>query len=104
MGQSLTVSVPAKIGPTDAKRNGRLAMPSDLVVVRLRRLSTAVEDTDTPHGDGPDYSHQWLVGGHWRNQWLPSRAAHRLQWISPYVKGPADKPLVVKERLTVWER
>ena len=50
------------------------------------------------------WSHRWLVNGHWRNQWLPSRAAHRLQWIAGYVKGPASKPLVVKDRVTAWVR
>jgi hypothetical protein len=103
MGQALSVSVPTKTSPTDQKRDARLALPTDLVTVRLRRLSTTTDDDEGEH-TGPDYSHQWLVGGHWRNQWLPSQNAHRLQWISPYVKGPAGKPLVVKERITVWSR
>jgi hypothetical protein len=103
MQQTITVSVPARVGPTDAKRDARLALPSDLVVVRLRRHSI---DSEEPPGEPQEgnWSHQWIVGGHWRNQWLPSRNAHRLQWIAPYIKGPAGAPLVVKERVAVWSR
>ena len=45
-----------------------------------------------------DWSHRWLVSGHWRNQWLPSEQRHRPVWVSPYVKGPSDKPFVAKRR------
>lgn len=44
-----------------------------------------------------DWTHRWVVSGHWRNQWLPSEDRHRPTWIAPYVKGPEDKPLVLKE-------
>ena len=50
-------------------------------------------------GDGAvDWTHRWVVSGHWRQQWLPSVRAHRAQWIVPYVKGPESKPLVLKDR------
>ena len=79
-------------------------LPSEVVVVRLRRRSV---DDEAGH-DGADehvpWSHRWLVSGHWRNQWLPSRAAHRLQWISNHIKGPTNKPLIVKDRVTAWVR
>lgn len=40
-----------------------------------------------------EWSHKWLVCGHHRNQYYPSTQEHKLVWISPYVKGPEDKPL-----------
>lgn len=40
-----------------------------------------------------DWSHQWFVRGHWRQQWYPSLGTHQPKWIAPYVKGPDDKPL-----------
>jgi len=41
----------------------------------------------------------------WRNQWYPSLSQHRQKWISPYVKGPEDKPLVVRpRRVYQWTR
>jgi hypothetical protein len=49
-------------------------------------------------GQGRDWSHRWIVSGHWCNHWWPKQQVHKPRWISPYVKGPEDKPLVVKER------
>jgi hypothetical protein len=45
-----------------------------------------------------NYSHRFIVSGHWRNQWYASGQVHRQIWISPYVKGPEDQPLVVRPR------
>ena len=42
-----------------------------------------------------DWSRRWLVRGHHRAQWYPSRQTHRVVWIPPYVKGPEGKPFVV---------
>jgi len=39
-----------------------------------------------------EWSHRWLVRGHWRQQYFPSSNTHAPVWISPYVKGPEDKP------------
>lgn len=74
-----------------------LDVPANPVkIVTLRRQINVTPDDD--HLSEPvDWSHRWLVSGHWRNQWLPSVGAHRLQWIDEYVKGPEDKPLVVKD-------
>lgn len=103
MQQSLTVTGPAVVQRAERRRNQRAELPSDVVVVRLRRKSTDGEiSADT--AAAVDWSHRWLVGGHWRNQWLPSRQAHRLQWIAPYVKGPANLPLVIKDKVTAWIR
>jgi hypothetical protein len=75
--------------------------PTPIVVVMLRRY-------DAHYGEGDErdvhWSHRWIVSGHWRNQYLPTVRAHRLQWIAPYVKGPEDRPLIVKERVTVLGR
>lgn len=71
-----------------------------LKVVRLRRATYAA------HGGSSDveWTHRWLVNGHWRNQWLPSVENHRLQYIMPYVKGPEDKPFVPKRVLNMVNR
>lgn len=70
-------------------------------MVTLRRKK-AVD----PHGmehevdhQPANYSHRFIVSGHWRNQWLPSVGLHRQQWIAPFVKGPDEAPLIVKKRL-----
>ncbi len=74
----------------------------EVLVVRLRRERGEAHE---PTGEGANYSHRFIVGGHWRNQWYPSGKVHRQIWISPYVKGPDDKPLVVKPRRAyTWDR
>lgn len=60
-------------------------------VVELRRKQAKAEHSG--EHDAVDWSHQWIVSGHWRQQWYPSLNANRPRWIMPYVKGPEDKPL-----------
>lgn len=51
-------------------------------------------------GDGSrEYVHRWIVRGHWRRQWYPSIQSHRPIWITPYVKGPEDAPLLGGEKV-----
>jgi hypothetical protein len=88
----------------ELRRSLRSGLKSEVVVVRLRRKSLDEPHEDNGEEGGVAWSHRWLVSGHWRNQWLPSRTCHRLQWIHGYVKGPAHKALVVKDRVTAWIR
>jgi hypothetical protein len=77
--------------------------PEPIIVVTLRRPE-GHHCEDSP-GSSVDWTHQWIVDGHWRNQ--PYGTAHslrRLQWIAPFIKGPEDKPLVVKEKIHAWTR
>lgn len=71
--------------------------------IALRRAHT-VSTTDTDQSHGRSYSHQWIVRGHWRRQWYPSRQDHRPVWISPHIAGPGDKPLLGGERVNVLRR
>lgn len=73
----------------------------ELRVVTLRRLrkverSDEVEETQ--------WTHRWVVDGHWFPQWYPSLQEHRLIWKSPFVKGPEHLPLVVKRRVYRFTR
>jgi hypothetical protein len=88
------------IEPVDrptAKRHIRagLEIPTTRVL-RLRRAAHHRPD-DSTDPQSRDWTHRWVVSGHWRNQWLPTENRHRPTWIAPYVKGPDDKPLVLKE-------
>lgn len=60
-------------------------------VIELRRAHSRSEH----HGesDAVAWTHQWIVSGHWRQQWYPSLNTNQPRWIMPYVKGPEDKPL-----------
>jgi hypothetical protein len=71
-------------------------MPEKRVtVVRLRR--TYEEKPGEYEPGSVDWTHRWIVGGHWRNQWYQSEQIHRQIWISPYVKGPDELPLVINK-------
>lgn len=87
----------------EVKRCRRVGLPSTLKVVTLRRELIG----PVPHGTpGPrDWSHRWMVSGHWANLAVgPGRTQRRRTWIPAYVKGPADKPLVIKDQVRAWVR
>lgn len=71
-------------------------------VIELRRPLT--QSGEEARGDPIEWTHRWIVDGHWRDQWHPSNSTHVPTWIAPYVKGPDDKPLVVKDRIHTWVR
>jgi len=70
----------------------------EVVVFTLRRAKNATgyegEERDV------EWSHRWLVQGHWRNQPYKDGdgTIYKQIWIAPYVKGPDDKPLILKRR------
>ncbi|MCI0554288.1 MAG: hypothetical protein L0287_25355, partial [Anaerolineae bacterium] len=63
---------------------------SNINIVNLRRNSAPGRDTQNQRPI--EWSCQWIVSGHIRNQYYPSEDAHRLIYIAPYAKGPEDKP------------
>jgi hypothetical protein len=69
-------------------------MIDDVPLVRVIRLRRTAHPK---HGSQPvenrEYSCQWVVSGHWRQQWYRSRQVHQPKWIAPYVKGDPSKPL-----------
>ena len=92
---------PDRAGRREARRLS-FRDDTEVVIVRLRREAGERHD---PTGEEANYSHRFIVSGHWRNQWYPSDRVHRHVGISPYVKGPEDKPLIVRpRRVYQWER
>lgn len=79
-----------------ARRRAQRAGRHDpyVTVITLRRAHRQGDDAAP---GTREYSHRWLVGGHWRNQWYPSLGQHRRIWVNPYVKGPADKELRIRD-------
>jgi hypothetical protein len=81
----------------------KFELPEDGIrVVTLRRLVSEPAAAALPVD--VDWSHRWIVGGHWRQHWYPSLDDHRPLWIAPYVKGPDGAPLVVKDRVYRFTR
>jgi hypothetical protein len=92
-----------------ADREG--AKPALMVDVRTNSMSSS-DPTGTV--GTVDWSHRWTVRGHWRHHGegtaiarrhpsrlvdVPGRGRCVKVWCPPYVKGPADKPLVLKTRV-----
>jgi hypothetical protein len=85
----------------ERRRTQRAGLPPrDVRVARLRRTLTADRDAEDQQ-TGQEWRHRWVVRGHWRKHWYPSLNDHRPLWIAPYLKGPADAPLIGGERVTV---
>jgi hypothetical protein len=86
------------------KRAQRAGLPErKVLVVTLRRASNPLPK----NGDaGFEYSHRFVVGGHWHTYWHGSGDSKypRQHWVYDYVKGPEDKELVIKDRAFDFSR
>lgn len=80
--------------------------------IRKVKMLVLRENLHRPGGSADDdervrreYSHRFIVRGFWRDQaYGPNHSLRRRQWIPPFVKGPADKPLICKETVRIWRR
>jgi hypothetical protein len=84
----------------EARRAG-LRNAEHVTVLRLRRYVPVAAETAA---DPTNWTCQWIVRGHWRNQWYPSLGEHRQRYVPPYVKGPPDKPLRAPDRAVEFVR
>jgi hypothetical protein len=90
---------------TSSKKKTKNKRIETITCALLRRRQYASESER--EAEAREYSHRWIVRGHMRNQPVGPRNAkggqrHERVWIAPYVKGPEDKPLVLKDRVQVW--
>lgn len=69
-------------------------------VIELRRPKSS----GAPGDSDREYHHQWIVRGHWRQQWHPKRQLHRPVWIAPHIKGPEGAPLIGGEKVYALKR
>lgn len=75
------------------KHHGKLRPRSSPEGVRFIRLRSSLAETHRSESQSlVEWHHRWLVRGHLRAQWYPKAREHRLIWVSPYAKGPEDKP------------
>lgn len=91
--QRLFVATPQLATRAERKRLDKLALPTAVLTIQLRA-------TEHVRGTGEhgvvEWASRWIVRGHWRNQWYASQGEHRIVWIPPYIKGPEERPLVVR--------
>jgi len=79
-------------GPTSRKTTAKARRPADVRVVALRRPASPAAGAGQP--GQVQWQHRWVVRMHKVNQWYPSLGQHRVLFRGPYLKGPADKPLL----------
>lgn len=100
--QEIAVPHHERVGRPVWKRASTWRQIKEVKVFTLRRAKPS-------HYEGEEreveWSHRWMVSGHWRNQPYVERdedgekiTVHRQIWIAPYVKGPDGKPLIFKRR------
>lgn len=75
--------------------------PPPVRVIELRRPKRS---DSSPGESGREYHHSWIVRGHWRQQWYPTREVHRPVWIAPHLKGPEGAPLIGGEKVYAFKR
>jgi len=68
-------------------------------IISLRR---AQHTNGQSKGGTREWSSRWLVKGHWRSQYYPSKQKNSPLWIMPYVKGPQDKPLKSRNGIALF--
>ena len=105
MQPGIADQTPQQVEPKVRKaiaRTGRRV--PDVTLVELRRRYAPRDHGDAP-GAGRNYRHQWVVGGHWRNQAHgPGRADRKKIWIAPFTKGPDGAPMIATTKVNVWRR
>lgn len=90
LSQRITVATPLRADRATRRRISQWQGPEPLVnVVELRRRDHRPHETDD-HRD-VEWSCQWIVRGHWHR--YRTKDGLQPRWVSPYVKGPDDKPL-----------
>jgi hypothetical protein len=102
MQQKLAARDPQMVDRHSRKRGMRLGFaPRETVVVRLRRHREAPTNNDPRD---VHWTHRWEVHGGWQwRRYGPGHSLRRQVWIGVYIKGPKDKPLILKDRAFQWE-
>ena len=97
LGQTIVVPEQEALTPGQQRAWAKRRVPPRVTVIRMRRAVGA----ERQEGESlVEWSHRWVVKGHWRRQpHGPGRTQTHLTWIAPYVKGPADKPLHVSQKV-----
>jgi hypothetical protein len=90
--QQIAAITTAQTGHAARKIAAKANVPADVRVVALRRTSSPA--TGPGQHRHTEWHHQWVVRMHKVNQWYPSLGQHRVRFRGPYIKGPADKPLL----------
>lgn len=87
-----------------ALKKARLPKNREVTVVELRKHRYVRDDEDS-ETRRIEWDHRWLVRGFWRWQVCgEGRKDRKRIWIHEHIKGPADRPLVIKNRVSDLRR
>ena len=103
--ESLSEKTSETVGGSSSRKKQKDRKIATVTCSSLRRHRYASEAER--EAEAREFSHRWIVRGHMRNQPIGPRNAkggqkHMRVWIAPYVKGPEDKPLVLKDRVQLF--
>lgn len=75
--------------------------PPAVHVVKLREARRPRPEPEEVDADGKRRydRYRWVVHGHWRQQWYPSRNDHRPIYIPDHIKGPEHAPFKDVQRV-----
>lgn len=95
--QQTVASVTSEEAPRQLRKQlQRKNLDTKVTVIGLRHKAARGEgETDV------EWSHRWLVKGHWRNQKVKEDGewTTRLVWVHAHIKGPSDKPLIIRDHV-----
>lgn len=96
MGQTITVVDDEQVTPALKRHLGKKHIPARVVIIRLRRT----EGSRQPGETMVDWAYRWVVRAYWRKQrYGPGLSQVKVILIAPFVKGPADKPLHISDKV-----
>lgn len=102
LGQTITSVREEPVIHKKARAAKFKGLPQSVTVIDLRRIEGASRE---PGETAVQWSHRWVVRGHWR--WVPcgpGRSERRRVWIAPFVKGPEEAPLIVTDKIYALRR
>ena len=104
------VETPVKMKQRSESPSGsRRKTVKDVIVheqslIKRSASSRYMRDKDNKQ-TGREYSKQWWVSGHWRQQACgPKWSERKPVFIEPHIAGPEDKPLDEREEVTRWKK
>jgi hypothetical protein len=104
--ESVGETTTENVGSKKSTKKKHQSRPIETITCASLRRRRYLSDAER-EAEAREYSHRWIVRGHMRNQPIGPRntagGQERMRvWIAPYVKGPEDKPLVLKDRVQLF--
>ncbi len=90
-------------GAEDQTRNpdGETVRQRDVSGTQLIYLHQRTGQPERGAGSGVRRESQWMVRGHWREQWYPSAEDHKRIWIDQHAAGNTNGPVPERRRVYV---